>query len=368
MGVLGFEFGDFLGWEADVVGDKDFDEAEAALAILHVGDGDGALPDEVGEGVLVEGAELVEELEYPVIFTGWLGVGVNDEGEDVGGPHGFATETAGEDVVGVLVLDPGAGLGDVKAGELLVFEAGLDVGFVGSFAEGFELEHGDGAVFVFDGALDAAGDGFLIGFAMPVEAEVAGNPFRDGFLDELLPAAAIGGGGDGGGDDGDAGGVHLPRVLDEGVETADGLGRVTRAGHAEVAGAIGIVGMNRPADFVLLWVGARGPVAVGVGWHFCFALCRNIGKGANTSMNTLTLDPTDEAVAGAVADCKVGDEKTLLVTGKVTAVGDMVTLDVTGAEYAEHEAEEEVEEMPMPEKGMKKGKGNPALVLLIGKK
>ena len=85
-------------------------------------------------------------------------------------------------------------------------------------------------------------------------------------------------------------------------------------------------------------------------------------------MNTLTLDPTDEAVAGAVADCKVGDEKTLLVTGKVTAVGDMVTLDVTGAEYAEHEAEEEVEEMPMPEKGMKKGKGNPALVLLIGKK
>lgn len=79
-------------------------------------------------------------------------------------------------------------------------------------------------------------------------------------------------------------------------------------------------------------------------------------------MNTLTLDPADTAVADAVKDCAVGDEKTITVTGKVTAMGDTFTMDVTSAGYEEEEAE--VEEGVVP---VKSGKANPGLVVLIGK-
>lgn len=90
-------------------------------------------------------------------------------------------------------------------------------------------------------------------------------------------------------------------------------------------------------------------------------------------MSTLTLDPADPAISEATKGCKVGDEKSFTVTGKVTSVGEMIEMDVTSAEYAEPDVEEVEEEADEPVvSAMKPGKssgkaGNPGLMLLIGK-
>lgn len=97
-------------------------------------------------------------------------------------------------------------------------------------------------------------------------------------------------------------------------------------------------------------------------------------------MNSLELDPKDEAVSAAVAGCEVGEEKTITVTGTVTEVGGVFKMDVTSAEYSEPENAEEdategveekaapTEKMPMS-KGKMVGKGgNPGLVILMGGK
>lgn len=76
-------------------------------------------------------------------------------------------------------------------------------------------------------------------------------------------------------------------------------------------------------------------------------------------MNSLTLDPSDPAVAEAIADCVVGEKKMLTVMGTVTQMGKKFAMDVESAEYAEPEVEEVVE--PAPKKA-KKG-----LAVLIAK-
>lgn len=109
---------------------------------------------------------------------------------------------------------------------------------------------------------------------------------------------------------------------------------------------------------------------------------------ASNLMNTLTLEPTNEAVAEAIVSSNVGDVKTLVVTGTVTRVGERFVLEVESARSAEIEdenalVEEEVDEEAVetpsyrkPDYGSKSSpvmaqskKGpNPAMVLLIGKK
>lgn len=84
-------------------------------------------------------------------------------------------------------------------------------------------------------------------------------------------------------------------------------------------------------------------------------------------MNILTLDPADPAVAEAIAECKVGEKKSLNVTGNVTRMDDKFEMAVEGAEYAEGGEKEEAYEKPM-KGGMEGGKPkNPALMILIGK-
>lgn len=85
-------------------------------------------------------------------------------------------------------------------------------------------------------------------------------------------------------------------------------------------------------------------------------------------MNTLMLDPADPAVAKAVADCKVGEEKSITVTGVVTKMGKTFEMDVTSAAYAEPEVEEEeAEEKPMGRGEMVGKGGKKGLSILIGR-
>lgn len=84
-----------------------------------------------------------------------------------------------------------------------------------------------------------------------------------------------------------------------------------------------------------------------------------------STMNTLSLDPTDPDIAEALADCVVGEQKTLTIVVTPT-VSDESKFEATvdEVEYAESAADDSAEEAPVDSK---KSKHAPAIALVISK-
>jgi hypothetical protein len=84
-------------------------------------------------------------------------------------------------------------------------------------------------------------------------------------------------------------------------------------------------------------------------------------------MSKLILSPED---ASALADVKPGDECSVELSLKITKNDETgLQAQVTSVEYEEAEPEAEGEgEGDMVEHGDKKGHGNPALMIIMGKK